>query len=76
MKKVFLLDAYTLIFRAYYAFIKNPVYNSKGLNTSAILGFTNTLDEVLRHENQRTSRLSLIHPFPLSAMKFIRPYPS
>ncbi len=50
MKKVFLLDAYTLIFRAYYAFIRNPVYNSKGLNTSAILGFTNTLDDVLRHE--------------------------
>ncbi len=50
MKKVFLLDAYTLIFRAYYAFIRNPVYNSKGLNTSAILGFTNTLDEILRNE--------------------------
>ncbi len=50
MKKVFLLDAYALIFRAYYAFIRNPIYNSKGLNTSAILGFTNTLSEVLRNE--------------------------
>lgn len=49
-KKLFLLDAYALIFRAYYAFIKNPRYNSKGLNTSAILGFTNTLDEILRKE--------------------------
>ena len=50
MKKVFLLDAYALIFRAYYAFIRNPIYNSKGFNTSAILGFTNTLSEVLRTE--------------------------
>ena len=40
-KKLFLLDAYALIYRAYYAFIKNPRINSKGLNTSAILGFTN-----------------------------------
>ena len=49
-KKLFLLDAYALIFRAYYAFIKNPRYNSAGLNTSAILGFTNTLVEILRKE--------------------------
>ncbi|MBS3807864.1 MAG: DNA polymerase I [Bacteroidales bacterium] len=49
-KKLFLLDAYALIYRAYYAFIKNPVRNSKGLNTSAILGFTNTLVEVLEKE--------------------------
>ncbi len=49
-KKLFLLDAYALIFRAYYAFIKNPRYNSKGLNTSAILGFTNTLFDVLQRE--------------------------
>ncbi len=51
MKKLFLLDAYALIYRAYYAFIKNPRYNSKGLNTSAILGFVNTLEDVLRREN-------------------------
>lgn len=50
MKKLFLLDAYALIFRSYYAFINNPRYNSKGVNTSAIFGFTNTLDEVLRKE--------------------------
>lgn len=49
-KKLFLLDAYALIFRAYYAFIKNPRYNTKGLNTSAIMGFTNTLDDVLKNE--------------------------
>lgn len=50
-KTVFLLDAYALIFRAYYAFINRPIKNSKGLNTSAIFGFVNTLDEVLRKEN-------------------------
>lgn len=50
MEKLFLLDAYALIYRAYYAFIKNPRINSKGLNTSAILGFVNTLEEVLTKE--------------------------
>ena len=49
--KLFLLDAYALIYRAYYAFIKNPRINSKGFNTSAILGFVNTLEEVLKKEN-------------------------
>ncbi len=48
--KLFLLDAYALIYRAYYAFIKNPRVNSKGFNTSAILGFVNTLEEVLKKE--------------------------
>ena len=47
MKKLYLLDAYALIFRAYYAFIKNPRINSRGENTSAILGFVNTLEEIL-----------------------------
>ena len=51
MEKLFLLDAYALIYRAYYAFIKNPRINSKGQNTSAILGFVNTLEEVLNKEN-------------------------
>ena len=50
MDKLFLLDAYALIFRGYYAFIKNPRINSKGENTSAILGFVNTLEEVLAKE--------------------------
>ena len=50
MDKLFLLDAYALIYRSYYAFIKNPRINSKGLNTSAILGFLNTLNEVMTKE--------------------------
>lgn len=50
MDKLFLLDAYALIYRAYYAFIKSPRINSKGVNTSAILGFVNTLEEVLTKE--------------------------
>ena len=50
MDKLFLLDAYALIYRSYYAFIKNPRINSKGLNTSAIVGFLNTLQEVLTKE--------------------------
>ena len=50
MEKLFLLDAYALIYRAYYAFIKNPRINSKGLNTSAVMGFVNTLQEVLTKE--------------------------
>ena len=51
MDKLFLLDAYALIYRAYYALIKNPRINSKGFNTSAILGFVNTLEDVLKKEN-------------------------
>ena len=49
-KRLFLLDAYALIFRGYYAFIKNPRINSKGLNTSAVLGFMNAVMEVIRKE--------------------------
>lgn len=50
MKKLFLFDAYALIYRAYYAFIKNPRINSKGLNTSAVMGFVNTLNEIINKE--------------------------
>lgn len=50
-KKLFLLDAYALIYRAYYAFIRAPRINSKGVNTSAVYGFVNTLEEVLKKEN-------------------------
>ncbi len=50
MDKLFLIDAYAIIYRSYYAFIKNPRINSKGLNTSAIVGFMNTLNEVLTKE--------------------------
>ena len=51
MEKLFLLDAYALIYRAYYAMIRNPRINSKGFNTSAILGFINTLEDVIKKEN-------------------------
>ncbi len=50
MKKLFLIDAYAIIYRSYYAFIRNPRFNSKGLNTSAIFGFVNTLEDVLKRE--------------------------
>ena len=49
-KRLFLLDAFALIFRGYYALIKNPSINSKGMDTSAILGFTNSLLDVIRRE--------------------------
>ena len=49
-KKLFLLDAYALIFRGYYAFIKNPRINSKGMDTSAIMGFTNSLFDLINRE--------------------------
>ena len=51
MDKLFLLDAYALIYRAYYAFIKNPRINSNGMNTSAVMGFVNTLNEILTKEH-------------------------
>ena len=50
MKKLFFIDAYALIYRAYFAFIKNPRINSQGLNTSAILGFVNTIEDILKRE--------------------------
>jgi len=50
-KKLFLLDAYALIFRAYYAFISNPMINSKGMPTSTVFGFTLALEEILRKED-------------------------
>ena len=57
-KKLFLLDAYALIFRAYYAFIRNPRINSKGLNTSAMFGFTNVLLDIIR--NEKPSHLAVV----------------
>lgn len=50
MDKLFLFDAYALIYRSYYAFMKNPRINSKGLNTSCVMGFCNTLNEILTKE--------------------------
>lgn len=64
MEKLFLLDAYALIYRAYYAFIKNPRINSKGLNTSAILGFVNTLEEVLSKEHPTHIGIAFDPPGP------------
>ena len=49
-KKLFLIDAYALIFRGYYAFIKNPRINSKGMDTSAIMGFMNSLLDLIKRE--------------------------
>ena len=51
MKRLFLLDAYAMIYRAYYAFMRMPRINSKGMNTSAVFGFVNTLQELLKKEN-------------------------
>ena len=50
MNRLFLLDAYALIYRSYFAFINAPRVNSKGLNTSTMLGFVNTLEEILKKE--------------------------
>lgn len=63
-KKLFLLDAYALIFRAYYAFIKNPRVTSKGLNTSAVFGFLLALEEVL--QKRRPTHIAVVfdHPSP------------
>ena len=51
MNRLFLLDAYALIYRSYFAFINAPRVNSKGLNTSTMLGFVNTLEQLLKNEN-------------------------
>lgn len=64
MDKLFLLDAYALIYRAYYAFIKNPRITSKGFNTSAILGFVNTLEDVLKKENPTHIGIAFDPPGP------------
>lgn len=61
-KKLFLLDAYALIFRSYYAFIKNPRLTSKGLNTSAIFGFLLTLEEVL--QKQKPTHIAVVFDTP------------
>jgi len=63
-KNLYLLDAYALIYRSYYAFIKNPRYNSKGLNTSAIYGFTNTLIDLLAKENPTHIAVVFDPPYP------------
>jgi len=62
MQKMLLLDAYALIFRSYYAFINRPIKNSKGQNTSAIFGFTASLDAVIRRENP--DYIAVVFDFP------------
>jgi len=61
-KKLFLLDAYALIYRAYFAFSKNPRINSKGFNTSAVFGFTNVLSDIIRTE--KTTHLAVVFDPP------------
>lgn len=62
--KLFLVDAFAMIFRAYYAFINRPVINSKGFNTSAILGFFNTLAEIIRKEKPDFIAVAFDSPSP------------
>jgi DNA polymerase I len=61
-KKLFLIDAYALIFRAYFAFVKNPRINSKGQNTSAAFGFTNSLIDILK--NEKPSHIAVVFDPP------------
>jgi DNA polymerase-1 len=73
-KKLFLFDAYALIFRSYYAFINHPIKNSKGMNTSAIFGFTNTLDEVIRKEKPTHIAVVFDPPPPTFRHKIFKEY--
>ncbi|RLD67804.1 MAG: DNA polymerase I [Bacteroidetes bacterium] len=73
-KKLFLLDAMALIYRSYFAFIKNPRINSKGLNTSAMLGFTNTLFEILRKEKPDYIAVATDTKAPTQRHKDYEPY--
>ncbi|MBA7519956.1 DNA polymerase I [subsurface metagenome] len=73
-KKLLLLDAYALIYRAYYAFIRNPRYSSKGLNTSAIFGFTNTLDELIKTMNPTHIAVVFDLPTPTFRHKMFKEY--
>jgi DNA polymerase-1 len=74
LKKLFLLDAYALIYRSYYAFIKNPRYNSAGLNTSAIYGFANTLIEILQKEKPSHIGVVFDPPTPTFRHKLYKEY--
>ena len=71
-KKLFLLDAFALIYRAYYAFAKNPRVNSKGLDTSAVFGFVNTLNEVIRKE--KPTHIAVVFDRPTPTLRHIE-YP-
>lgn len=73
-KRLFLLDAYALIYRAYYAFIRNPRYNTKGENTSAAYGFTNTLNEVLSKHNPTHIAVVFDPPTPTFRHEIFKEY--
>ncbi len=73
-KKLFLLDAYALIYRAYYAFINNPRINSKGENTSAVLGFMNTIDEIINTEKPSHIAVVFDPPGPTFRNKLYEQY--
>lgn len=73
-KNLYLLDAYALIYRSYYAFIKNPRYNSKGQNTSAIYGFTNTLIDLIAKENPDHIAVVFDPPYPTFRHEMYKEY--
>lgn len=72
--RLFLLDAYALIYRAYYAFIKNPRINSKGLNTSAIFGFVNTIEDLIKREQPTHLAVVFDPPTPTFRHEIYTPY--
>ena len=73
-KNLYLLDAYALIYRSYYAFIKNPRFNSKGQNTSAIYGFTNTLIDLIAKENPTHLAVVFDPPYPTFRHEMYKEY--
>lgn len=73
-KNLYLLDAYALIYRSYYAFIKNPRYNSKGQNTSAIYGFANTLIDLIAKENPTHIAVVFDPPYPTFRHEMYKEY--
>ncbi len=73
-KNLYLLDAYALIYRSYYAFIKNPRFNSKGQNTSAIYGFTNTLIDLIKKENPSHIAVVFDPPYPTFRHEMYKEY--
>ena len=72
-KRLFLVDAYALIFRGYYAFIKNPRINSKGEDTSAIMGFMNSLLDVIKRERPDHLAVVLIKVAVQIVLKCLKP---
>ena len=71
-EKIFLIDAYALIYRGYYAFIKNPRINSKGTDTSAIFGFMNSLLDLIKEKNLKICLFALIKVGLNLEMKYSR----